>query len=103
MFSKTYSEIENTWPINSNKKEIALSRDSKELFVQCFVEVFNQNQKYVEARNQRTGTPADFTVLCKDCQKQPPEVLYKKTVLKILQYSQETPVLEFIFKKVADL
>ena len=36
-------------------------------------------------------------------QKQPPEVLYKKTVLKISQYSQETPVLESLFIKVAGL
>ena len=47
---------------NSNKEEIVLSRDSKELFVQRFVKVFDQNWKHVEARNQRTGTPADFTV-----------------------------------------
>ena len=33
-FSKTYSETESTWPINSSKLEIVLSRDSKELFVQ---------------------------------------------------------------------
>ena len=56
----------------------------------------------MEARNQRTGTLADFTVPWWDCQKQPPEVLYKKTILKILQYpqetpAQETPVLESIF------
>ena len=50
------------WPVNSSKKEIALWRDSKELFVQRFVKVFDQNWKHVEARNQRTGTPADFTV-----------------------------------------
>ena len=50
------------WPINSSKEEIVLSRDSKELFVQRFVKVFDQNWKHVEARNQRTGTPADFTV-----------------------------------------
>ena len=52
--------MENTWPINSNKEEIVLSRDSKELFVQRFVKVFDQNVMHVEARNQRTGTPADF-------------------------------------------
>ena len=39
-----------------------LSRDSKELFEQRFMKVFNQNQKHEEVRNQRTGTPADFTV-----------------------------------------
>ena len=55
-FSKTYSEIKSTWPINSRKEEIVLSRDSKELFVQRFVKVFDQNRKCVEAWNQRTGT-----------------------------------------------
>ena len=33
-----------------------MSRDSKELFVQRFVKVFDQNWKHVEARKQRTGT-----------------------------------------------
>ena len=37
-------------------------RDTKELFVQRFGKVFDQNSKHVEAQNQRTGTPADFTV-----------------------------------------
>ena len=32
-----------------------LSRDSKELFVQRSVRVFDQNRKYVEAGNQRTS------------------------------------------------
>ena len=40
-----------------------LSCDSKELFVQCFVNVFDQIRKYVEGRNQRTGTPADLLYL----------------------------------------
>ena len=62
MFFKTYSEIENTWPINSSKQQIVLSRDSKELFVQPFVKVFDQSRKHVEVRNQRTGTSADLTV-----------------------------------------
>ena len=38
-FSKTYSEIERTWPINSSKENIVLSRDSKELFVQRIAKV----------------------------------------------------------------
>ena len=60
----TYSETESAWPINSNssKQEIVLSCDSKELFVQCFVKVFDQNWKYMKVGNQRTGTPADLTV-----------------------------------------
>ena len=47
---------------NSSKEEIVLSRDSKELFVKRFVKAFDQNRKHMQARNQRTGTPADFTV-----------------------------------------
>ena len=45
-----------------SKEEIVLSHDSKELFVQRFVKVFDQNRKHVEARNQRTGNSADFTL-----------------------------------------
>ena len=70
------------WPINSSKEEIVLSRDSKTLFVQRFVKVFDQNWKHVEAQNQRTATTANFTVPWKDCHKQPPKVLYKKGILK---------------------
>ena len=42
---------------------MVLSRDSKELFKQHSVKVFDRNWKHVEARNQRTGTPVDFTVV----------------------------------------
>ena len=59
-----------------------LLSDSKELFVQIFVNVFDQNWKHVEARNQSTGNPAYFTVPWWNCQNQPPEVLHKKPVLK---------------------
>ena len=59
-----------------------LLSDSKELFVQIFVNVFDQNWKHVEARNQSTGNPVYFTVPWWNCQKQPPEVLHKKPVLK---------------------
>ena len=38
---------------------------------------FDQNGKHIEARNQRTVTPAYFTA-----PKQPPDVFYKKAVLK---------------------
>ena len=34
---------------NQIKQETALSCDSKELFEQCFVKVFDQNQKQLEA------------------------------------------------------
>ena len=36
VFLKTYSQIKSTWPINSSKEAIVLSRDNKELFVQHF-------------------------------------------------------------------
>ena len=49
--------------INQLKQEIVLSRDRKELFVQRFVYVFDQNRKHVEAQNQRTDTTADFALL----------------------------------------
>ena len=39
--------------MNSSSKEIALSRDTKELFVQRFVKVFDQNRKRVGAQYQR--------------------------------------------------
>ena len=63
VFPKHISEIKSMWPINSSKKEIVLSRDSKELYLQCFVKVFYQNRKHVDVQNQRTGTPANFTLL----------------------------------------
>ena len=62
MFFQNFSQIESMWPINSSKEEIVLSRDIKELSVRRFAKVFDQNWKHIEARNQRTGIPADFTV-----------------------------------------
>ena len=59
---RKHSEIKCAWPINSSKQEIVLLRDDKELFVQRFVIVFDQNRKHVEMQNQRTGTPANFTL-----------------------------------------
>ena len=46
--------------IQASKK---FSRNSKELFVQRFVKVFDQNRKHVEAVNHRIGRAADLTVL----------------------------------------
>ena len=48
--------------MKSSKEETDLSRDSKELFEQRFVKVFDKNRKYIKARNQRTGIPTSFTV-----------------------------------------
>ena len=68
--------------MNSSKEEIDLSCDSQELFQQHFMKVFDQNRKHMEAQNQKTDTPAAITVPWQDCQKQPPEVLHKKIILK---------------------
>ena len=55
-------------------------------------------------RNEWTNTPFDFTVLWKDCQKQPPEVFYKKSCFfYFFWYQQERTVMNSLFKKVADL
>ena len=42
-----------------------------------------------ETPNERTGSPAGFTVSWQDYQKQPPEMLYKKTNLKNFAISIE--------------
>ena len=42
---------------------MVLSRDSKELFVQRFALVFDQNRNHMEAPNQGTSTPVDFIEL----------------------------------------
>ena len=57
--------------------------------MQRFVKVSDQNRMHLGERNQRTGTLADFTVPWQDCQKQPPGVLYKKTILKNFAISTE--------------
>ena len=61
--------------INQLKQEIVLSRDSKELFVQRFVQVFDQNRKHVEAQNQTTD--CGRTVRSRQS-----EVFFKKAALK---------------------
>ena len=71
--------------MKSSNEEIVLSRDSKEFFERLFVKVFYRNWKHVEAQSQRTGTPADSW---EDSQKQPPEVLYKKNILKTFAISK---------------
>ena len=60
-------KIESKWSINSNNEEFALSRDSKELFVQHFMH-------FMRSRNLRNSHQG--------CS-------IKKLFLKILQYSQE--------------
>ena len=38
--------------IHSSKEDIVFSRDNKELFVQRFVKVFDQNWKHMEAKSK---------------------------------------------------
>ena len=65
------------------------------------MKVFDQNSKHVEMQNQRTGMPADFTIPWYDCQKQPPEVLYKKTTLKdFARSTRNTCVGVYFLKKL---
>ena len=77
-----------------------LSGDSKELFEQRFMKVFDQNQKHVEVRNQRTGTPADFTVPLQDCQKQPREVFFQRTIPKNFAISTGNTCVGVCFLKI---
>ena len=65
------------------------------------MKVFDQNWKHVETQNQRTGTSADFTIPWYDYQKQPPEVLYKKTTLKdFARSTRNTCVGVYFLKKL---
>ena len=73
--------------------------DSKELFVQRFVKVSDQNWKHVEARNQITGTPGYSTLPWQECQKQAPEVLYKKDILKNFAISTGNTCVRVYFQK----
>ena len=82
-------------------EEIVLSHDSAELFVQCFVKVFDQNENHIEPQNQRIGS----TLLHRGrtARSSHQRCCIRKLFLKILYYPQEAPVLESIFKNVADL
>ena len=85
-FSKTYSEIESTWPINSSKEEIVLSHDNNKLFVQLFVKVFDQKWKHVDEGNQRTGTQLTLLYLGRTARSSYRRCCIRKLFLKILQY-----------------
>ena len=99
-FSKTYSEIESMWSINSSKEEIVLSRDSKELFVQRFVKFFNKiestwRRKIKEQAPQLTLLHRGAVLYC---QKQPLQVLYKKAILKNFAMSTGNTRVELLKK-----
>ena len=63
------------------------------------MKVFDQNSKHVEMQNQRTGMPADFTIPWYDCQKLPPEVLYKKATLEDFARSTRSACVAVYFLK----
>ena len=65
-----------------------------------FLESFG---KHVESRNERTGTGGDFTVHVRTIRSRHRRCCIKKLLSKVFQYPQEAPVLESIFKNVADL
>ena len=67
--------------------------------MQRFVKVLNQNRKHVEAPNQKTGTPTDFTVPWQDCQNQPTEMLHKETLLKCTAKSTGNTCISIYFLK----
>ena len=54
----------------------------------------------MEVWNQRTDTPANFTVIWSGCQKQPPEVFYKKAVRKNFAIFAENNCVGVSLKKV---
>ena len=58
VFPKHISEIKSMWPINSSKKEIVLSRDSKELYLQCFVKVFLSKSKACGCAKSKNRHPS---------------------------------------------
>ena len=63
---------------------------------QRLVKVFDQNQKHVEVQNQRTGTPSGFMCHGRAVRISHWRCCVRKLPLKILQYPQETLVLESI-------
>ena len=50
--------MKSTWPVKSSNKEIDLSHDSKELFEQRFVKVFDQNWKHMGGAKSKNRHPS---------------------------------------------
>ena len=83
---------------------LCVSFSSKTKAINAFPKsVFDQNRKHVKARDQRTGTPAELLYRGRTGRESHRRYCIRKLFLKILQYSQETPVLEPILKKFADI
>ena len=85
------------------RKKFFLSRDGKELFVQRFVKIFNQNWKQVEREIKEQATQLTLLYRGRTVRSSQQSCCIRKLFLKILQYPQETSVLESIFKKAANL
>ena len=88
---------------NQFKQAIVLSHDSKELFVQCFMKVFDQNQSMFGRENKEQAPQLTSLCRCRTVRSSHWRCCIRKLFLKSLHYPQETPVLEPIFKKSADL
>ena len=68
--------------------------------MQRFVKVFDQNRKHGEARNLGTGTQLTLLYRGRTARCSHRRCCIRKLFLKTLQYPQEPPVLESIFKKL---
>ena len=75
-----HSEIKSTWPIKSSKEEINLSCDSKELFEQHFLKVFDQIRSKWRCEIKEQVAQLALLYHGRDCQKQPLEVFNKKPI-----------------------
>ena len=98
-FSKTYSEIESTWSINSSKEEIVLSRDIK--YYLC-----NVSCEFLKARRgaKLEQTPQlSLLYYGRAVRYNHRRCSIRKLFIKISKHPQETPALEPIFKKFAEL
>ena len=80
-----------------------MSRDSKELFVQRFAKVFIKIESTWRHEIKEQAPQLTLLYHGRTVTSSHPRYCIRKLFLKILQYSQKTPVLESIFKKVADL
>ena len=80
-----------------------MSRDSEELLVQRFVKVFTQNQSKWRCEIKEQAPQLTLLYRGRTVRSSHRRCFIRKLLLKILQYQQETPVLESIFKNLADL
>ena len=108
------SRVTNVFPKNILKSKTGdkLIQATKKLFCHVMVKIitfatfcvgFCASLKADEGAKSNKKHPSWFTVLWYDCQKQSPEVFYKKTILKSSLYPQKTPVYESPLKNVAGL